>query len=361
MFSDVFRNKTVLITGHTGFKGSWASLWLYLLGAKVIGISNGEITTPSNFSALNLKQYIKNITLDIRNQNELKKIINDIKPDFLFHFAAQSLVPTSFENPSDTFTSNTIGTLNILESIREINKKIISVFITSDKVYLNSEWIWGYREIDKLGGDDPYSASKAMAEFVINSYFKSFFKNSDIKIGVGRAGNVIGGGDWSANRIVPDCIRSWYGNKIVNIRNPNSTRPWQFVLEPISGYFTIAQRLMNNQIRSGECYNFGPSALDNFSVLQLLNEMKKHYKDAEFILKKSRILKESNLLKLNCDKAMVQLKWKSTLDFQETIQMTMDWYKYFYELSSEAMFEFSKDQINQYMKIASDRKLKWAK
>ncbi len=361
MFSNIFKNKTVLITGHTGFKGSWASLWLNQLGANVVGISDREVSNPSNFSVLNLKKYLKNIKLDIRDKKKFKDLFTDISPDFIFHFAAQSLVASSFKNPFDTFTSNTIGTLNVLDAIRENDKDIVSVFITSDKVYFNSEWIWGYRENDQLGGYDPYSASKAMAELVISSYFQSFYKNTKIKIGIGRAGNVIGGGDWSPNRIVPDCIKAWYKNKSVNIRNPNSTRPWQFVLEPISGYFALAEKLANNRINSGEAFNFGPNILENFSVINLLNEMKKYCKTADFTLEKTDNLKESNLLKLNCDKAMSILEWKASLNFEETIYMTMDWYRKFYDTSGKDMLQFSLDQISTYTKKASNKKLKWTK
>ncbi len=361
MFSNIFKNKTVLVTGHTGFKGSWASLWLSHLGANVIGISDKEVSNPSHFSVSNLKNTLNHIILDIRDLKELKKTISDISPDFLFHFAAQSLVSVSYNQPVETFTKNAIGTLNILDSLRQIDKKIISVFVTSDKVYYNSEWIWGYRENDKLGGDDPYSASKAMAELVIKSYLKSFFKNPDIKIGIGRAGNVIGGGDWSTDRIVPDCIKAWFGKGNVKIRNPNSTRPWQFVLEPISGYFSIAQNLLENKITSGEAFNFGPNSTDSFSVIELLNEMKIHCDSAIFTIdKKSNLnLQETSLLKLNCDKSMSQLKWKATLNFNETIQMTMDWYKNYYDCREKSMYEFSKNQIEKYTNIALSKKLKW--
>ncbi len=362
MFSNIFKNKTVLITGHTGFKGSWASLWLNILGANVVGISDKEFGTQSNFQASNLKKILNHIKMDIRDLKELKKIIKNISPDFLFHFAAQSLVSISYNQPVETFTKNAIGTLNILESIKNFDKKLISVFITSDKVYHNKEWIWGYRENDQLGGYDPYSASKAMAELVIKSYLESFFKNHDIKIGIGRAGNVIGGGDWSDDRIVPDCIRAWYEKGNLKVRNPNSTRPWQFVLEPISGYFTIAKYLVNNKINNGEAYNFGPNTLESFSVLELLKEMKKHSRNASFMIDESLNLKikETNLLKLNCDKSFAELNWKANLNFEETIKMTMDWYKSYYDSPERSMYEFSKNQIIKYTNIALSKKMEWA-
>ena len=359
MFSNIFKNKTVLITGHTGFKGSWASLWLHKMGANVVGVSDKELTVPSNYSSIGLKNIITDIRLDIRNLDDIKKAIIDISPDYLFHFAAQSLVSISYKDPIQTFTKNTIGTLNILESIREYNKRMTAIFVTSDKVYENVEWVWGYRENDKLGGNDPYSSSKGMAELVIKSYSNSFFKNSDIKIGIGRAGNVIGGGDWSVDRIVPDCLKAWYSDNEVVIRNPKSTRPWQFVLEPISGYFLMAEYLSKGKIKSGEAFNFGPNSADNFRVIDLLNEMKKYYKNGKIVLNnsKSNKIKEAGLLKLNCDKALSELEWKSNLNFNKTIEMTMQWYNYYYNNLGQSMYEFSKDQIDEYVNIALSQKI----
>ena len=222
-----FKNSNVIITGHTGFKGSWLTLWLKYLGANVTGISLDPPTNPSHFNSLNISDEINDIRLDVRDLKKLKETIIKLKPDFVFHLAAQPLVKLSYECPVETWSSNTIGTVNVLESLRLLNSKCVAVFITSDKCYNNVEWDWGYRETDELGGPDPYSASKGGAELAIRSYYKSYFAdNKKIKIGIGRAGNVIGGGDWAVDRIVTDSIKAWSVGDIVSLRNPLSTRPW---------------------------------------------------------------------------------------------------------------------------------------
>ena len=237
IMNKIFKNKKILITGHTGFKGTWLTFWLKNVGANICGVSKDIPTNPSFFKTLKLKNKIINHRIDIRNLPALKKIVKNFKPDFVFHLAAQSLVKKSYYDPTNTFTTNTIGTCNLLESLRYLKNKCNAVIITSDKSYKNIEILRGYKESDQLGGYDPYSASKGCAEFIIQSYIKSFFKKKkNIRIGITRAGNVIGGGDWSDDRIVPDCFKSWSLNKKVLIRNPNTTRPWQHVLEVISGY-----------------------------------------------------------------------------------------------------------------------------
>ena len=243
-FENFFLNKKVLITGHTGFKGSWLCLWLHLIGAKVIGVSKGIPTKPSHYEKLKIKNKIADIRLDIRNLRKLKVVFKKYKPDFVFHLAAQSLVKKSYDHPVDTFTSNSIGTLNVLECIKGLKKKCTSVIITSDKSYKNLEIKRGYHENDILGGVDPYSASKASAELIIKSYYECYFKkNKSQLIAVARAGNVVGGADWSKDRLIPDCMKAWSKNKKVNIRNPNSTRPWQHVLEALHGYLILAKNL----------------------------------------------------------------------------------------------------------------------
>ena len=250
MLKKFFYKKTVIITGHRGFKGSWLSLWLSILGAKVVGISIDTPTSPSLFNALNLKKRIIDIKADIRNLKKINKIFNKFKPDYVFHLAAQSLVKKSYNKPLYTFTTNFVGTLNILHILKDLKKQCTAIIITSDKSYRNFELSRGYRENDILGGDDPYSASKAAAELMIRSYVNCFFKNKKNKkrvlIGIARAGNVIGGGDWSLNRLVPDCVKFWSKKKKVIIRNPRSTRPWQFVLEVIWGYILFAIKLRKN-------------------------------------------------------------------------------------------------------------------
>ena len=364
MFESTFKNKKVLITGHSGFKGSWLSIWLNYLGANVFGLSDTVVSEPSNYAASQIPDFVNDLKVDIRNSDRVKSLINEIQPDFIFHLAAKALVKHSYENPIDTFTSNVIGTINILNALRNIDKKIITIMITSDKVYDNVEWQWGYRENDKLGGKDPYSASKGMAELAISSYVNSFHNSTDsnIRIAVARAGNVIGGGDWAADRIVPDCMVAWSIDKTVNIRSPHSTRPWQHVLEPLSGYLCLAKNLDLSNNYHGEAYNFGPSADQNYSVSQLIDEMSKYWSKVRWknISKNSDNVNEASLLKLNCDKALLDLKWTSTLKFHETVEMTIEWYKEFYQNKSKSMHDFTISQIKSYNKLAKERNVSWA-
>ncbi len=351
-----FKNKTVIVTGHTGFKGSWLTLVLINLGARVVGISNDIPTKPAFFQILKLNKKIKDLRADVRDLKIIKKIFMRHKPDFIFHLAAQSLVKQSFKHPVNTFTTNFVGTLNILESLRELKKKCVSVIITSDKSYKNFEIDRGYKENDILGGEDPYSASKGSAELVIQSYCNSFFKGNKKKIVVARAGNVIGGGDWSKDRLVPDCIKSWSKRKKVILRNPHSTRPWQHVLEAVFGYLTLAIKLSKNSRIHGEAFNFGPNNKDNKSVLNVVKEMKKSWKAVSWTIRKSRKAKyESKLLKLNSNKAKLKLNWTTNLNFKEMIKMTTNWYKNFYE-KKENNFEFSIKQILNYQKINKNKK-----
>ncbi len=359
MFENTFKNKKVLVTGHTGFKGSWLCVWLKMMGADVMGVSLDPPTKPSNYEVIGLKNLINEKILDIREQIEIKKTINSFKPDFLFHLAAQPLVKKSYDNPEETFSINMIGTLNILEALRELKNKCSVILITSDKSYKNNEWVWGYKETDVLGGKDPYSASKGATEIIIKSYVESFFKNQDlISIGVARAGNVIGGGDWARDRIVPDCIKAWGKNEKVIVRNPNSTRPWQHVLEPLSGYLLFARNLEINSSLHGEPFNFGPDPYSNYSVLDLIIEMSKYWKNINWEIHddNSNANYEAGLLKLNCDKASFYLNWKSTLSFAETIQFTADWYKKFYENKS-LMFETTCKQIRSYQDLFVSRNI----
>lgn len=344
-----FKNSNVLITGHTGFKGSWLTSLFLELGAKITGLSIDIPTNPSNFVVMGLQEKINHINLDITNTPKLKKIVDKVQPDFIFHLAAQSLVRKSINKPLETWNSNTLGTISVLESIKNLKKKCTVIFITSDKVYKNQEWVWGYRETDKLGGFDPYSASKASAELAINSYVKTYFNNSNIRIGVGRAGNVIGGGDWGLDRIVPDCVKSWSQNKHVDIRSPLSTRPWQHVLEPIFGYLILALKLSTDISLHGEAFNFGPSDRNNHSVSDLVNEMSKYWNKVLWndVSSKENIFNESNLLKLNCDKAKMYLNWEAVWDFATTIKHTSNWYKSFYE--NDKFQDLSIYQINLYV------------
>ena len=357
----IFKNKKIIITGHTGFKGSWLSLWLKILGAKIIGLSINVPSKPSHFTAIKLQNKIIHKKIDIRNLKFLKKIFKKYQPDYVFHLAAQSIVKKSYSDPIYTWETNTIGTLNVLESLKEVKKKCIAVLITSDKSYKNLEIKRGYNENDILGGKDPYSASKASAELAIQSYISSFFplEKTKVLIGIARAGNVVGGGDWSENRLIPDCVRSWSKNKKVLIRNPKSTRPWQHVLEAVGGYLFLALSLKKRKKLHGEVFNFGPNNAKNYNVIFLVKMMRKNWKKISWKVanKRKRSFYESNLLKLNCNKARTYLKWKSILSFKETISMVANWYKNYYS-KPKKIYETSFNQIKEYEKLIKKRFIK---
>jgi len=366
MFNKTFRNKKVLITGNTGFKGSWLSAWLLSLEAEVYGISKDVPTEPSMFEVLKLNEKINHYQEDIRNYSGVKTIIKHLRPDFLFHMAAQPIVVTSYKEPVDTITTNVMGTTHILESLREINPKCTAVIITSDKCYDNVEWVWGYKETDSLGGKDIYSGSKGAAEIIFKSYFHSFFKNtrnSNVRVVSVRAGNVIGGGDWADYRIVPDCIKAWVEGKSVEIRSPNATRPWQHVLEPLSGYLTAAVALSEDIRHNGESFNFGPHAEYSKIVKDLLDDLSKYWEldqSPSYLSKETSVFHEAGLLKLNCDKVLFELKWVPTLDYNKLIEFTSKWYFNFYN-SEVNMLEFTFDQIREYQNIAISKGIEWAK
>ena len=349
-----FLNKKVVVTGHTGFKGSWLTAWLKIMGADVIGISLDEPEPISHFQFAKIFDGIEDCRIDIRDANKIKQKIIDASPDFLFHLAAQPIVGRSYEDPLETWNTNVMGTINILESLRYVKNECTAVIITSDKCYDNVEWEWGYRENDTLGGPDPYSASKGAAEIAIRSYFKSYFKDPDngIRIASARAGNVIGGGDWAESRIVPDCIKAWSQNERVELRNPASTRPWQHVLEPLGGYLVLASELSKNDDIHGEAFNFGPPAHQNHNVLSLVEEMSLHWNQVKWEKPKEAkdAFYESGLLKLNCDKALHLLNWQAVLSFSETVKLTTEWYMNFYK-NPEIISTVTNSQINEYQKI----------
>jgi len=335
---EAFLNKRVLVTGHTGFKGSWLCIWLNSLGAQVTGLSLDPITEPSLFKEVKIPQGIDDLRVDIRDKVKLKEALHSIQPDYIFHLAAKSLVKDSYKDPVDTWSTNLFGTINLLEGLRSIEKDCVVVMVTSDKCYRNVEWLWGYREIDALGGSDPYSASKASCELAIKSYVDSFFSNANttVRIASARAGNVIGGGDWSESRIIPDCVRAWSAGDSVNIRSPQATRPWQHVLEPLSGYLTLALKLSRDPTLHGESFNFGPSSDQNVSVAHLVTEMALHWDKVRWTSDAEPSgWREANLLKLNCDKASSLLGWRPALGFSKCVKLTADWYRAFYETKTK--------------------------
>ena len=351
-FKKTFKNKKVLITGHTGFKGAWLTLWLLHCGAKIMGISKDIPTQPSLFNTLNLKKKIIDKKIDLKNIKILEREIKKFQPDFIFHLAAQSLVKKSLKDPYLTWISNSLGTINILEVLRniKIKKKIIAIMITSDKSYKNIEIKRGYVESDRLGGIDPYSASKASAELALQSYINTFFKNKkkNIVFGIARAGNVIGGGDWADDRLIPDCMKSWSRKEMAKIRNPKSTRPWQHVIEAICGYLTFAQKLKINSKLNGEVFNFGPNNKNNFSVINLIKELEKNNLKLKWKIVEEKNNIESNLLKINSNKAKNLLRWKCILSFKETINYLAEWYKEYY--NKKNMYLFTINQIYKYEK-----------
>ena len=312
---------------------------------------------------MRLDQIIEDHRIDICDQEKVTEVISNHSPDFIFNLAAQSLVRKSYSSPVDTFMINSIGTANILNAVKENNKKTNCVMVTSDKVYRNNELSRGYNEEDIIGGKDPYSASKGMAELVIYSYIQSFFQNNENKIRVAsaRAGNVIGGGDWASDRIVPDCIIAWSEKKNAKLRNPKSTRPWQHVLEPLSGYLLLGAMLDDSKKFSGEKYNFGPPDENDFSVSYLINKMSDCWPGSSWEIDKANDskIKEAGLLKLDCRKAKKDLNWVPVLSFDETVQMTIDWYKEFYINKNELMLDFALSQILEYTELASKRKTIW--
>lgn len=364
MFKNIYKNKKVLVTGNTGFKGAWLTTWLLKLGAEVIGVSKDIPTQPSMFEELDLENKIKHYMEDVRNLDKMTNIILSEKPEILFHLAAQPIVSTSYLNPIETISSNVMGTANILEALKISNHKCTAIIITSDKAYDNVEQVWGYKEDDKMGGKDIYSGSKGAAELIIKSYYHSFFKtvDSNIKLAIGRAGNVIGGGDWAKDRIVVDCMKAWSKNKTVEIRSPKATRPWQHVLEPLSGYLDLGSSLFLEDNLNGESFNFGPRAEQNHTVKQLLEDLSKYwdFKTASdaYTVTANIPFHEAGLLKLNCDKTLFYLKWQANMDYKDTIRYTSEWYYDFYEKESN-IYSKTVEQITEYEDLAKDKLLRW--
>lgn len=356
-FNNRYLNKTVLVTGITGFKGAWLAMWLKKLGANVIGVGLSPEYEHCLFNACNLGNSENNIATvyyqDICKLENMLNIFNKHSPDFVFHLAAKPLVKYSYENPVTTFTTNAIGTMNILECIRLYEKPIRAVMITSDKCYNNVEQIWGYRENDEIFGQDPYSASKSMAEMVIHSYRESFFKNSSTIKAVAsvRAGNVIGGGDFSIDRLVPDTIKSMEKDKDIIIRNRYATRPWEHVLEPLAGYLKVGQMLVENQTEYQTAFNFGPPIENNRTVAEVVEKLKFYYGSNSKIVDVTdpTAPHECKLLFLDATKAYRMLDWKVKLSFEDTLKMTADWYKVLYTNPGKSMYDFTISQIEEFI------------
>lgn len=350
----VYKGKKVFLTGHTGFKGSWLLQTLNILGADVMGYALAPQNADDLFTVMDGDKLCESIIADIRDKQTLENKILAFQPDYIFHLAAQPLVRLSYEIPSDTFEVNAIGSAYVLDALRKLEKKCSIVMITTDKVYHNNEWIYPYRENDRLGGFDPYSASKACAELVIDSYRNSFFNLNVIEkhkkvIAVARAGNVIGGGDWSKDRLIPDIIRSLINKKTIIIRNPKSIRPWQHVMEPIIGYLMLGMRLVENPKTFSESFNFGPNSEDNMSVEELVKLAILEWGSGDFKVENQKDEPhEAGLLMLDISKAKNKLKWEPKNNSKESIQKTISWYK---EFNTNSNFSLSllNDQIYNYL------------
>jgi CDP-glucose 4,6-dehydratase len=361
-FQNIYQGKRVLVTGHTGFKGAWLTLWLTELGAEVAGFSKYLPSEPCLFKVLGLKKKIKHYQGDVRNLAQLQKVFHTFKPQVVFHLAAQPLVRMAYNDPKLTFDTNVGGTVNVLECIRNSSVVKAAVIITSDKCYENLSIQRGYHEADRLGGEDPYSASKACAEIAFSSYSRSFFTHQgSLNIATARAGNVIGGGDWAKDRIIPDCVRAWSKKKTAIIRNPKATRPWQHVLEPLSGYLWLGANLLKKTNGSnGESFNFGPRYRASHDVQEVVDLFLTFWGDGAWHHVAGTSKKEAMLLQLSPLKTLKKLNWTSTLSFKETIELTARWYQEYYSKETDIL-DFSYQQIDHYVKKAQERGQRWAR
>lgn len=357
--NETYKGKKIFITGHTGFKGAWLIKILSILGADLMGYSLSPKNHNDLYNLIDGDKLCNSNISDVRNNNKLEELIKKFEPDFIFHLAAQPLVRYSYENPLETFEVNSIGTANLLNALRLIKKPVQVVLITTDKVYHNNEWHYSYRENDKLGGFDPYSASKACSELIIDSYRNSFFNLDDYhkhkkSLAVARAGNVIGGGDWSNDRLIPDIVKSIIKGESIKIRNPNSVRPWQHVLEPLIGYLQLGIKLKNNPIKFSTAYNFGPYLTDTLSVLDIVKLFIDTWGNGSFKLSKDENqFHEAGLLKLEISKAINELNWTPKLNASHAILETIKWYKAYTDKNVDIK-SFTELQINNYIQLLSD-------
>ena len=356
MFNNIYKGKKVLVTGHTGFKGSWLCKWLEILGSDVLGFSLEPSTLPNHFDNANIK--MESIIGNINDYSKLNNVINNFMPNIIFHLAAQPSVLQSYVDPITTFNTNVMGTANLLNICRSISSLKGVVVITTDKCYKNNEWVHPYRETDILGGIDPYSNSKACSELVVSCFRDSFFNKQNLLIASARAGNVIGGGDWVLDRLVPDAVKSAYGNRNILLRNPKSVRPWQHVLEPLSGYLLLGQQIFEDNNDISDAWNFGPLHNSNLSTKDLVDLMKKYWDNIKIEIDESPSdLHEANLLMLDSSKSYSKLNWEPVWDINTTIKHTINWYKSFY-YKNEII---TKKQIEIFVKNAFDKNLDWAK
>ncbi len=342
-----FNGKNVLIIGHTGFKGSWLTFLMNHVGAKVTGLALAPKTNPSLYDLLDLNGKCHTIIADINNAEAVKQTIDDAQPDFIFHMAAQPLVRYSYKQPLETFATNVMGTANVLEACKVLNKKCFVICITTDKVYHNYEWEFPYRENDRLGGYDPYSASKAAAEIVIDSYRNSFFKNSNISIASVRAGNVIGGGDWSEDRLFPDLVNSISNNLPIELRNPTAVRPWQHVLDPLFGYLILAVNMEQESHKFNEAWNFGPYNHDSKTVLEVCQQAIEVFQKGSIQMNKDQQPHEAGQLRLDISKSMSYLNWHPIWSTKKAIEKTTNWYKAF--LEGESAVNLVQKDINEFL------------
>lgn len=361
MFGGFYRNRRVLVTGHTGFKGSWLAEWLISLGAEVAGYSLAPDTDPSHFAILGLADRIRHTVGDVRDAASIAALVQDFKPDVVFHLAAQPLVRLSYREPASTWETNVMGTVNLLEAVRACACVKACVVVTSDKCYENREWPWGYRETEAMGGHDPYSASKGAAELVVASYRRSFFQDpSGCQVASGRAGNVIGGGDWSADRIVTDFVKSILAGRPLELRNPAATRPWQHVLEPLSGYLELGRRLCGSDGPGfAEGWNFGPSEESVVLVQELARKLVSRWGKGDVVVDTTgNHPHEAGLLKLDCSKARSRMGWHGVWGVQETVCRVVDWYKEHSEGGDMRLR--TREQIESYSNEAARQRLPWA-
>ena len=353
MFDNIYKDKIVMVTGHTGFKGSWLSIWLNILGAKVVGYALDPTSDKGNYCACHLdKRLYADLRGDTRDIKRLDDVVKEFKPEIIFHLAAQALVRTSYEHPRETFETNIMGSANVMEVMRNNDNVKAAVMITSDKCYENKEHIWGDKETDRMGGEDPYSASKGCTELLVHAYQRSYFAPEKHNIhgkavATVRAGNVIGGGDWSDNRLIPDCIRYIEANKPIEIRNPIATRPWEHVLEPLSGYLRVGQKLIQEPVKYSTSFNFGPGLAANKPVLEVVRRLVEYYGKGKVIdASDPNAVHENTLLNLDVTKAYSMLNWEAKWDLDQMIHKTVDWYKE--ALKSKDMYGFCVNQIIEH-------------